>query len=571
MNWSETYLFTLKESPSEAEIISHKLLIKSGFIRKVSSGVFTYGAFFLKALKKANKIIREELESVGCTEILMPVLQPKELWVESGRWDEMGKSLQKFKNRNDQNFCLGPTHEEVITDYVRRDIKSYRDLPKTLYQIQNKIRDEIRPRFGLMRGKEFLMKDAYSFDVDKEKALESYYKLKKAYKNIFDRIGFRYCIVRADAGAIGGELSEEFHVLADNGEDEIFVSEDGKVSANKEICPVFYSPHENSNEKLEKLEKFETPQLKTIRELSKSLKVPEKNLVKTMFYLIKKQPACFILRGDDDVNEFKIKNFFKLPEPPRLLNTDEIKSVTKGASPGSCGPVGLDIPIYADQKLKNLKNFVVGANEDNFHYKNVNTERDFSVKSWFDFCFAKEGELSETGSTLKLFRGIEVGHIFYLGTKYSQAMKAEFLNEKGKSLPIEMGCYGIGVSRLLQASIEQNHDKDGMIWPMSLAPYEVHICHLDPDSREASNIVNDISKKFKEKGLDVFIDDRPERPGIKFKDADLLGFPLRITVGKKGLEKKEVEWCFRAHREKKSFPIDKMDESINLILKELKK
>ncbi len=570
MKWSKTYLFTLKESPSDAEIISHKLLVRGGFIRKLSRGVFTYGFLFLKSLRKLEQIIREELNKTCCTEVLMPVLCPKELWEQSGRWNQMGKSLQKFKNRNDQEFCLGPTHEEVVTDYIRKDIKSFRDLPKTLYQIQNKVRDEIRPRFGLLRGREFVMKDAYSFDVNKKQALKSYERMRSSYKRIFDRIGFRYCIVRADSGAIGGDLSEEFHVLAETGEDEIFVSEDGSLAANREICPIFCHKEESSGEVLKEMEMFSTPGLKTIDDLAQSLNIPSSQLVKTLFYKIKNVPVCFLLRGSDELNEFKIKNFFQLSELPSLLEPDEIKTVTKGALEGSCGPVGLDIPIYCDQKLKNSKNFIVGANQNDFHYRNANFKRDFQVENWFDFCYVKENDLSETKSPLKKHKGIEVGHIFYLGDKYSKSMGAQFLSDKRETHNIEMGCYGIGVSRLIQATIEQSHDKDGMIWPLSLAPFDVHVCHLDPKDKQSSHVVENLYSILSQKGYECFIDDRDERPGVKFKDADLLGFPLRVNIGKRGLQKKEIECVIRATGKKQIVKLNKISEALENLLKHLK-
>ena len=561
MKWTKSYLFTLKDNPADAEIPSHQLMIRAGYIRKVAPGIFTYGPFFLRALRKFEAIIREELEKEGAVEILMPMVHPKELWEETGRWKEMGDGLLKFKNRNDHEFCLGATHEEAVTDYVRRDVKSYRDLPFNLFQIQTKFRDEIRPRFGLMRGREFIMKDAYSFDTSKEGALKAYEKMHSAYTKIFSRLGANFRVVKADSGNIGGDQSQEFHILASSGEDELLVSTQSDYAANKEVCPALSTKSSNDQTPIEALSEFATPNIKTIEALAKFLKVTPIELVKTLFFNRAEpdskdfKPVCVLLRGSDEANAIKLKNLWGLSNPPRLLNDQEVKQVS-GASPGSCGPVGLSIPIVVDHALEGAKNLVVGANKDGFHLKNVNFERDFKATHFADVRFALEGDPSPDGEgVLKSFRGIEVGHIFYLGTKYSEKMKAQFLDESGSLKPIEMGCYGVGVSRTIQAVIEQCHDKDGVIWPSAISPFDVHICLLDPDKPEAQSLVTEIEQAMGSAGFSVFIDDRQERPGVKFKDADLLGFPLRLNIGARGLDQGEIELVDRATKNQKKVPV----------------
>ncbi len=551
MKWSKLHIYTLKEAPADAEIISHKLLVRGGFIKKLAPGIYTYGNLLVRSLRKFENIIREELNKRNCIEVLMPVVHPQALWEETGRWNEMGDGLLKFKNRNDQGFCLAATHEEAVTDYVRHDIKSYRDLPKNIYQIQTKYRDEIRPRFGLMRGREFTMKDAYSFDINPEEALKSYQSMYDAYKAIFDRLGLNYRIVQADAGNIGGSQTHEFQVLADAGEDALLVSTESDFAANVEVAPAIDAvPYISKETTLKDKEKFATPNLKTIAQLSKSLKVPENELVKTLFFSSNEgfnpkdqtiKPFCVLLRGSDEVNPVKLKNMLGMVNPPLMLTDEEVHSVS-GAMPGSCGPVGLNIPIYIDNGVLGLKNFIVGANEDNFHFKNINIDRDFKVTKSGDLRMAKEGDKCPSGKgTLKSYRGIEVGHVFYLGTKYSQKMRAQYLDKNGKAQPIEMGCYGIGVTRTLQAAIEQCFDVDGIIWPKSIAPFHVHICVLDINKEAVMSVAEKIMTDLENQNIEVLMDDRDERPGSKFKDADLLGMPVRIVIGEKGLNNNEIE------------------------------
>jgi prolyl-tRNA synthetase len=555
MKWSQTHLYTLKEAPQDAEIPSHKLMVRAGLIKKLAPGIYTYGNMGLKAIRKFERIIREELDQRGCTEILMPMVQPRELWEETNRWNEMGAGLLKFQNRNDHWFCLGATHEEAVTDYIRHDIKSYRDLPKNLYQIQTKYRDEIRPRFGLMRGREFVMKDAYSFDTDPANALKAYELMYGAYKAVFTRVGLDFRIVQADAGNIGGSQTHEFQVLAEAGEDNLLVSDSSDFAANIEVCPAIdpeptVASGSASTVVEKEIEKFATPGQKTIADLSKFTSQPEKELVKTLFFSANEgfdkndkalKAFAVLLRGSDEVNPVKLKNLLGMVNPPLMLTDIEVKQVT-GAMPGSCGPVGLKVPIYVDNGVMPLRNFIVGANEDGFHLKNVNHGRDFKITKTSDLRMAKSGDRDpNSNGRLQSYRGIEVGHVFYLGTKYSEKMGAKYLTPEGKLQPIEMGCYGIGVTRTVQAAIEQSHDNDGIIWPWSIAPYHVHFCVLDPKDPGVTAAWEKCAVELRSKGLEVFVDDRDERPGVKFKDADLLGFPIRVVFGKRGLDNNEIE------------------------------
>ncbi len=561
MKWSKTFIFTLREAPNDAELVSHKLLARGGFIRKIAPGIFVYQDLALRVLRKIESVIRKEMNRYA-TEILMPMVQPKELWEETNRWSEVSELL-KFKNRADQMFCLGGTHEEVVTDVVRSDVRSYRDLPKFLYQIQTKYRDEIRPRYGLMRAREFIMKDAYSFDTTQEEAFKSYDHMFEAYNNIFKKLGLDYRSVTADAGNIGGTKTQEFQVLAEAGEDQLLVA--GDLAYNVEIAPLDYKGSA-SDEAPKAVEEFATPGLKTIEDLSVSLNLPKENLVKTLFLKDDDgKPLCVLLRGSDELNAVKLKNLMKLANPPQMMSDDEVRQLT-GASPGSCGPQGLKVAIYMDHHLKGMNNFVVGANKDGFHMKNVCPNRDFKPTAIGDVRLAKEGDVAPNGEKYKAYKGIEVGHIFYLGTKYSEAMKASYLDKNGRSQWIEMGCYGIGVTRTLQAAIEQNHDENGIIWPQEIAPYHVHLCVLDPKDEGLMKFAEGIEMQLEEKGYDVLLDDRDERPGIKFKDADLLGFPIRLNIGKKGFEAGEIDLVVRKTKEQiKLRPQDSFDKIMGLL------
>lgn len=576
MKWSKSHIFTLKEAPTDAEIPSHKLLIRGGYMKKLAPGIYTYGNLALRAIRKFEAIIRDELDKRGGVEVLMPMVHPRELWEETNRWSEMGDGLLKFQNRNKHWFCLGATHEEAVTDYVRNDVKSYRDLPRNIYQVQNKYRDEIRPRFGLMRGREFVMKDAYSFDADQEGALAAYKSMYEAYQAIFDRLGLNYRIVQADAGNIGGSQTHEFQLLADAGEDALLVSDTTNFAANVEVCPAIDAVPHVSNEAEKALEKFATPGQKTIADLAKFTGMAEKELVKTLFFSANDgtdpknsdlKPIAILLRGCDEVNPIKLKNVLGLTNPPLMLTDEEVRQVS-GAMPGSCGPVGLQIPVYMDNGVSGLKNFIVGANEDGFHLKNVNHGRDFKSHTVADLRMAKEGDkCPESNGTLKSYRGIEVGHVFYLGKKYSEKMNATFLDKNGKQQHFEMGCYGIGVTRTVQACIEQSHDADGIIWPKAIAPFHVHICVLDPSNAEVMGYADTLYTNLQKKGFDVLMDDRDERPGVKFKDADLLGMPVRVVIGKRGLDNKEIEVVDRKTKTTVKVSPDAIMESIEGILK----
>ncbi|MEI7973570.1 MAG: proline--tRNA ligase [Bdellovibrio sp.] len=570
MRWSQIHLHTLKEAPADAEILSHRLLVRAGMIRKLAPGIFTYSSLFLRAVRRFENIIREELDSRGCQEILMPMVQPQALWEETHRWVEMGEGLLKFKNRNQQGFCLGATHEEAVVDYVRQDLKSFRDLPQKLYQIQTKYRDEIRPRFGLLRGREFLMKDAYSFDRDPASALESYRLFYEAYQSIFDRLGLQYRIVQADAGNIGGSQTHEFQLLAAAGEDALLVGENSSFAANVEVCPAIdFEGSFVPADPILPLEKFATPGLRSMEDLSNALGLPSRSLVKSIFVataqgktLKEKSPICILLRGSDELNLVKVKNFLKLSIQPEMLDPDQVNELT-GAWPGSCGPLGLSIPIYMDHGLVNFRNFICGANENDFHCRNLNSGRDFRVQASADLRMAVEGDRDPSGSgRLKSYRGIEVGHVFYLGTKYSEKMKLQFLDSQGRAQLVEMGCFGIGVTRTVQASLEQSHDADGIIWPPSISPVDVHICLLDPQDHQSQEVCSGIEEELKRLGKSVFIDDREERPGVKFKDADLLGFPLRVVIGKKGLASRSVEFVERKTKKIQILSLDELGNEL---------
>lgn len=562
MKWSETGIKTLREVPADTALPSHALLVRGGFIKKLSSGLFTYGPFMIRAIQKFENIVREELNKKNCVEILMPMVQPKEIWVQSGRWELYDDLLQKMKNRSDQEFCLGPTHEEVISDYVKNNIQSYRDLPFCLYQIQTKFRDEIRPRFGLMRAREFIMKDAYSFDLDEEQAKVSYEKMRSIYQAVFSRLGVPFRVVKADSGEIGGDQSEEFHILADHGEDELFVTD--SFAANKEVCPVFTSSELSSKPASDKktIEEFPTPGIKTIAKLSRFLKTPESDLVKILFLSCslssgEKQNMAFLLKGSDELNLYKVKKHLHLEENPVLLTDSEIKKVS-GAYPGSCGPVGLSIPVYMDQDLKTLSSFITGANKDDHHIRNVVPERDFKVAGIGDFRYVREGDKGPEGETFRSCRGIEVGHVFYLGDKYSEKMNVVYLDKKGEKQTVKMGCYGIGITRTVQAVVEQSHDKDGIIWPVAIAPFLVHICLLDPGDQKTTELANDLYQSLLKEKVDVFLDDRSEKPGVKFKDADLFGFPFRVNVGARDGAKDLMELVERRTGKREKFSVSEM-------------
>jgi len=555
MRFSQLLIPTLKEDPSEAEVISHRLLLRAGFIRKLSSGVYSYLPLGLAAIRKVERIVREEMNRAGAQELLLPMVQPGDLWQESGRWEKYGPELLRFTDRHGRESCLGPTHEEVITDLVRMNVRSYRELPINLYQIQTKFRDEIRPRFGLMRGREFIMKDGYSFDADEAGADATYRKMHEAYHRIFARCGLAFRAVEADTGTIGGSFSHEFMVLADTGEDTIVICQDCDYAANLEKARCSAREPDGAPA-LKPMEKVETPGKKKVAAVTEFLGISPQSLVKTLVYMAEGKPVAVLLRGDHEVQSVKLANALGInSDHLRLAEDQEIFAAT-GAPSGYLGPIGLKIPLVADLEVGRMHNFVIGAGEKNFHFLNANPGRDFPLPAMADLRQISESDpCPACGGRLKLTRGIEVGHIFKLGTKYSEALKASFLTSEGAEQPFIMGCYGIGVSRTVAAAIEQNHDKDGIIFPLPIAPLQVILLNLSPKDEAISAAAENLYRELREAGIEVLLDDRDERPGSKFKDADLLGIPYRVMVGKSFAEKGLVEIRARATGETTPLPL----------------
>ncbi|EMZ8516697.1 proline--tRNA ligase [Listeria monocytogenes] len=536
MRQTMTFIPTLKEVPADAEVKSHQLLLRAGFIRQTASGIYSYLPLATLMLRKIETIIREELEAIGAAELLMPALQPAELWQESGRWNDYGPELMRLKDRASRDFALGSTHEEVITALLRDEVKSYKRLPLTLYQIQTKFRDEKRPRFGLLRGREFIMKDAYSFHATSESLDEVYNLMHQAYSNIFTRCGLEFRSVIADSGSIGGNESKEFMALSDIGEDTIAYSDASDYAANTEMAPVLYM--EKKSHELEKdLEKVATPDQKSITDIVGFLEVPIEKTMKSMLYQVDDEVIMVLVRGDHEVNDIKIKN--ALDATNVELVDPAVAVELLGANFGSLGPINVpeNMRVFADNAVKDIVNAVVGANEDGFHYINVNPDRDFSVTSYFDLRMIQVGDLSPDGQgVIKFAEGIEVGHIFKLGTKYSEAMNATILDENGRAQPIIMGCYGIGVSRILSAIAEQSNDENGFVWDKQISPFDLHLIPVNMKSEEQVAFAETLYTSLQDAGFSVLIDDRAERAGVKFADADLIGLPIRITVGKKAAE-----------------------------------
>lgn len=532
MRTSQLLLPTLREDPGEAETVSHRLMLRAGLIRKVAAGIYTYLPLGLRIIRKVEQIVREEMNRAGGQELLMPIASPAELWRETGRWDYYGKELIRFKDRHERDFCLGPTHEEVITDLFRREVRSYRQLPLNFYQIQTKFRDEIRPRFGLMRGREFIMKDAYSFDKDEAGARLSYQKMYDAYHRVFSRCGLNFRAVEADTGLIGGTSSHEFMVLADTGEETIVYSESGTYAANVERAEVLPPDHE-TNEELRPLQTISTPGCRTVEEVTKFLNIDASQLVKTLLYSTKADTVAVLIRGDHDANEIKLKRLLGVTDI-ELAGPATVEQVT-GAPVGFAGPVGLKVRIVADHAIKGAKNVVVGGNRLDTHLVDVNCPRDFHVEQFADLRNARAGDPSpRKDGVLKATKGIEVGHVFMLGTKYSQAMNASFLDPHGKECLAVMGCYGIGIGRTAAAAVEQNHDDKGIVWPFPIAPFHVHLISLG-QSTAAVDAAASLYHALEAAGLEVLWDDRDERAGVKFNDADLIGAPYQVIVGDKGL------------------------------------
>jgi prolyl-tRNA synthetase len=566
MKWTQTLIPTLREAPSDAEIVSHKLLLRAGLIRKLAGGVYTFLPLGLRALRKVENIIREEMDRAGAVEVLMPALQPPEIWEASGRAETASNVLFKVKDSSGRQWFLSPTAEEVITTLAANEINSYRQLPKNFYQISLKFRDEIRPRFGLMRAKEFIMKDAYSFDTTDEGAMAAYKKMYDAYTRIFARCGLKAFPVEADTGVIGGNYSHEFMVPAETGENDVVFCEACGYAANIEKATSGI-PKTAAREIGAAAEKFATPGVVTIEALSKEpYKVPANRQIKTLVYVADSKTILILIRGDDQLNETKL--LARTGAVAARPATPEECFATLGAKPGSLGAVvniPADVKVYADERLQGANDMTTGANEDGFHLKNVSIERDIKVTAWFDLRTVSAGEpCAKCAKPLKIRRAIEVGHVFKLGTKYSEALNATFLDVDGSRKPSVMGCYGIGVTRTLQAVIEQGNDKDGVIWPLSVAPYQVCITPLAvaPDS-QAMQLAEKFYAELTAKGVDVILDDRDERPGVKFKDADLVGFPIRIALGEKSLAKGEVEIKPRTA----AFQSLKIEEAVEAVLK----
>ncbi|MFC4768823.1 proline--tRNA ligase [Effusibacillus consociatus] len=544
-----TYLVpTLREAPAEAEAVSHKLMLRAGFIRQVAAGIYTYLPLGWRVLRKVETIVREEMDRAGAQEILMPAMQPAELWQESGRYQVYGPELIRLQDRHEREFALGPTHEEVVTTLVRNEVRSYRKLPMNLYQIQTKFRDERRPRFGLLRGREFLMKDAYSFDGDWEGLDKTYWSMYDAYSRIFTRCGLNFRPVEADAGAIGGEGgTHEFMALADIGEDTIATCTNCDYAANLEKAESGPGKQEYREVTVGEHEKFHTPAIRTIDQLTEAFGIDPKQLIKTLIYNVDGQPVAVLVRGDHEVNEIKVKNFLGA-ENVELADAETTQKVT-GATVGFAGPVGLSVPILVDREVAAMPFGIVGANEQDHHIKNVRPGHDFSVEKTGDFRNVIEGDTCpRCEGTLKFYRGIEVGHVFKLGTKYSEKLGAKYLDQNGKEQVMIMGCYGIGVSRVLSAIVEQNHDDNGIIWPLSVAPFHVHLIPVSAKDETQMKLAEELYERLRSNGVEVLLDDRDERPGVKFKDSDLTGIPIRVTIGK-GAADGRVEYKERRHNE----------------------
>ena len=573
MRTSQYILATLKETPSDAEIVSHQLMLRAGMIRRVASGLYTWLPSGLRVLRKVENIVREEMDKAGAIEMLMPVIQPADLWEESGRWNEFGPELMRFTDRHNRTFALGPTHEEVITDFVRKEISSYKQLPITLYQVQTKVRDERRPRFGVMRAREFTMKDAYSFHLSEECLDATYQAMHKAYCNIFERLGLDYRPVIADTGSIGGSVSHEFHVLAESGEDAIAFSDGSDYAANIEKAEAL-APTDPRPEASKELKAFPTPDAKTINELKKHYGVKPHRGVKTL--IVYGTPdenevrglVALVLRGDHDLNELKAEKHPLVDSPLEMATEADIVDAI-GAKPGSLGPVGLSMPIIVDRTANVMADFVAGANKDDEHFSGINWDRDVTNYEVADIRNIVEGDASPCGQgNLQIKRGIEVGHIFQLGTKYSEAMKAGVLNEGGKNQVMTMGCYGIGVSRIVAAAIEQNNDDYGIKWPQPIAPFDLAIVPMNMHkSHRIPDIANNLYQGLKDAGLDVLFDDRKERPGVMFNDMELIGVPYTLVIGERNLDENKVELKNRHTGEKLMVDIDTAVEVIKVTVK----
>ena len=562
MRFTEFGLTTLKEIPAEAEIVSHQLMLRAGLIRRLASGLFTWMPLGLRVMRKVEEVVRREMNKAGALEMVMPAVQPAELWQESGRWDEYGPLLLRIRDRHDREYCFGPTHEEVITDLARRELKSYKQLPVNFYQIQTKFRDEIRPRFGVMRAREFIMKDAYSFDIDQASLEKSYQKMHAAYSAIFEGLGLKFRVVDADSGEIGGSRSQEFHVLANSGEDAIAYCDEDGYASNVETAATFPSD-EKAPAATQELQKVETPQIKTIEALAEFLKVTREQTLKVLIVDGHDGPVALALRGDHELNAIKAQRLTGVASPIQMADAGTIRKAT-GCDTGFAGPIGLDIPIYFDHASRQMSDFVCGANETDMHYTGVNFGRDVDLPETVDIRNVVDGDLTPGGKgTLSIARGIEVGHIFQLGTKYSKAMGATVQDSSGAETPMVMGCYGIGVTRIVAAAIEQNHDDKGIIWPEQLAPFDVVLIPINMQRSEPlREAAEQLYSEMQDMGLEVLFDDRDARPGVKFADAELIGIPHRVVISERGLESNELEYRHRRDSEPRML---KRDAALKLL------
>jgi len=560
---SKYLIATLREAPAEAEIISHQLMLRSGMIRRIASGIYTWLPMGLRVLRKVEAIIREEMNAVGAQELLMSGVQPAELWQESERWDQYGPELLRLQDRHGRDFCLGPTHEEIITDLVRKEIRSYKQLPANFYQIQTKFRDEIRPRFGIMRAREFLMKDAYSFHLTEESLQETYEQMFATYTQIFERLGLKFRAVLADSGNIGGNASHEFHVLADSGEDQIVFTKEGKYAANIELAEA-PRPEGTRKPPTATLETVETPEQHSIEDVSQFLNTTADKCIKTLLVKGQNQSlVALVLRGDHELNKVKAEKIPEVAKPLEFANAEQIKK-SLNCNAGSIGPININIPVVVDHSALHVADFVCGANEDGKHLTGVNWGRDLPEPQGVDIRNVLKGEPAPDGSgALEIARGIEVGHIFQLGKKYSTSMKATCLDENGDAQTLVMGCYGIGVSRILAAAIEQNHDENGIIWPDAIAPFQVSLVPINMHkSQRLRDAVMDLYQKLQDAGLEVLLDDRRERPGVMFSDAELIGIPHRLTFGERGLDAGTIEYRSRKESENSDISISEVVEFI---------
>ena len=565
MRWSNSFIPTIKEDPQDAEAVSHKLMVRAGLIRRLTSGAYIYLPMGYKILRKASDIVREEMDRAGAVELLMPAIQPPELWKKTGRYDDIGDVMIKYTDRHGREMALGPTHEEVVTDLVSKEIRSYKDLPVILYQIQTKFRDEVRPRFGVVRSCEFIMKDAYSFDRDVESMEKSYKKMYDAYCRIFERCGLPYVPVEADPGLMGGTVSHEFMIPSEIGEDRIAICGKCGYAASTEVAKVIHKESVKSDASLKKMEEASTPGARTVEEVSSFLKVKPSDLIKTLIYVADDEPVAVLVRGDHEANEAKIKNVIGA-KTLELAGEKKVNEVT-GADMGFSGPVGLSIKIYGDISVRDMVNAVTGANMKDKHLVNVNSDRDFKAHEWIDArVITVYDRCPKCGAGIEMKNAIEIGHTFKLGTKYSTPLGATYLDDNGKEQTIVMGCYGIGVNRILASLIETSHDKDGIIWPVSLSPAAVVVIPVKMDDKDVAAKAEEIYEALKEEGIETILDDREKSAGIKFKDADLIGFPVQVVVGKKSLAENKVEIKSKATKAVELVPAGDFLTHINKLL-----